>query len=160
MVTFAPTCSGLLVAITFGLFVFFSCIAYLQQKQEEDLIYFFIYTELCDTFIQYMSQQRNNKNMTSRLFILILVLLAQVSVLMAATTLVGFGENMIGSLGDGTYILRNQTVNVFTGGALLGKVVTEVAAGTEHSIVITADGNAFAFGSNQYVLPSDFYIKF
>lgn len=61
----------------------------------------------------------------------------------------GWGENGSGQLGFGsTTITVSSPVAVDMSGALLGKTVAAVAAGSYHSLALTSDGLLFAWGSN------------
>ena len=61
-----------------------------------------------------------------------------------------WGSNGFGQLGDGTTTMRTIPVAVNTSGALAGKTVTAIAAGTSHSIARTSDGKVFAWGYNGF----------
>ncbi len=58
-------------------------------------------------------------------------------------TVLAFGNNGKGQLGDGTTITRTTPVTI---GGLTG--VVAVAAGQEHSMALTSDGRVWAWGSN------------
>jgi alpha-tubulin suppressor-like RCC1 family protein len=62
--------------------------------------------------------------------------------------LFAWGFNAYGEVGDGTATSRLSPVAVDTSGALLGKTVIAVAAGAYHSVVLTSDGELFAWGHN------------
>ncbi len=68
-------------------------------------------------------------------------------------TIVGWGDNSYGQLGDNTTTQRNTPVAVNTASgtsALFGKTVTAVAAGGFHSLAVCSDGTVAAWGSNNY----------
>ena len=58
--------------------------------------------------------------------------------------------NNDGALGDGTLTERHAPVASVMGGVLAGKIVSTVAAGYLHSLALTTDGKAFAWGLNWY----------
>ena len=60
------------------------------------------------------------------------------------------GYNLSGQLGDGTTINRTIPVAVDTSGALLGKSVSAIAAGWQHTVALTSDGEVFAWGDNTF----------
>jgi alpha-tubulin suppressor-like RCC1 family protein len=62
--------------------------------------------------------------------------------------LFGWGHNVYGALGDGTTINRTTPVAVVMSGVLLGKTVTAITAGRDHTVVLTSDGKLFAWGAN------------
>lgn len=65
-------------------------------------------------------------------------------------TLAAWGDNASGELGDGGTVLRRAPVAVDTGrGALAGRSVTMIAAGTAVSFALCADGAVVAWGSNE-----------
>lgn len=60
-----------------------------------------------------------------------------------------WGANNYGVLGDGT--LANRITPVATvGGALTGKIVTEVGAGLFHNVALTSEGKIYGWGGNYY----------
>ena len=61
-------------------------------------------------------------------------------------TVVAWGYNGSGQLGDGTTTNRSAPVAVPMTGALAGKTVVQVAAGGEHSLALCADGTVAAWG--------------
>ena len=66
-------------------------------------------------------------------------------------TLVAWGGNISGQLGDNTTIQRNVPVLVSTAlgiSALSGKTVTSITAGQSHSMALCSDGTAVAWGLN------------
>ncbi|MBL9133580.1 MAG: hypothetical protein JNG86_20385, partial [Verrucomicrobiaceae bacterium] len=62
-------------------------------------------------------------------------------------TVVSWGGNVSGQLGDGSYTARSIPVRV-TGGALTGKTVIQVVAGATHSLALCSDGKVVAWGGN------------
>ena len=70
--------------------------------------------------------------------------------LCADGTLVAWGYNSYGQLGDGSYTTRNAPVAVNASGALAGKRVVAVAAGANHSLALCADGTVAAWGYNTF----------
>lgn len=64
-------------------------------------------------------------------------------------TLVAWGRNSSGQLGNGTTTTAPVPVMVLNNGALTGKTVTAIAAGGAHTLALTADGRVYAWGSNQ-----------
>ncbi|HEX4466277.1 MAG TPA: putative Ig domain-containing protein, partial [Solirubrobacteraceae bacterium] len=68
-------------------------------------------------------------------------------VVTASGQLYSFGSNEFGQLGDERSEIANRTpVAIALPGAIGGAV--EVAAGSEHSLVLTSGGQVFAFGAN------------
>jgi alpha-tubulin suppressor-like RCC1 family protein len=63
-------------------------------------------------------------------------------------TLVAWGYNGNGQLGNGSTTNSNAPVVVNTAGVLLGKTVVAVAAGSGHSLALCSDGTLAAWGSN------------
>jgi len=61
-----------------------------------------------------------------------------------------WGYNGWGQLGDGTTNHRTTAVAVHMSGALLGKTVTAIAGGGDHTVALTSDGKVFAWGENIY----------
>lgn len=59
-----------------------------------------------------------------------------------------WGINQSGQLGNGGFENSNVPVAVDMGGVLAGKTVTAVAAGNQHSLALTSDGLAYAWGHN------------
>lgn len=62
-------------------------------------------------------------------------------------TVVSWGGNVSGQLGDGSFNGRTVSVRV-TLGALVGKKVVFVAAGGSHSLALCSDGTVAAWGGN------------
>ncbi len=68
-------------------------------------------------------------------------------------TLVSWGYNFSGQVGDNTTVYRHAPVVVNTDNgtsALFGKTVTAIAAGTFHSFALCSDGTLAAWGYNGY----------
>jgi len=59
-----------------------------------------------------------------------------------------WGYNALGQLGDGTNTDRPAPVAVVSSGALAGKRIIAIAAGSGHSLALSDDGQVFAWGSN------------
>jgi len=64
--------------------------------------------------------------------------------------LFAWGGNYNGQLGNNTNAESHVPVAVQTNGALAGKRVVSLAAGYAHSLALTSDRQAFAWGRNQY----------
>ncbi|MGL3150673.1 hypothetical protein ACSS7Z_09960 [Microbacterium sp. A82] len=58
-----------------------------------------------------------------------------------------WGDNGFGQLGDGTGVISRVPVRVEMPA---GVKFTQVSAGGEHSVAVTEDGTAYAWGNNQY----------
>ena len=71
-------------------------------------------------------------------------------VLCADGTLAAWGYNNSGQLGNGGTANSNVPVAVSMTGALSGKSVVAVAAGSSHSVALCADGSLAAWGSSFY----------
>ncbi|MBS0658888.1 MAG: choice-of-anchor D domain-containing protein [Verrucomicrobia bacterium] len=70
-------------------------------------------------------------------------------VLCSDGTLVAWGQNADGQLGDGTNSARSTAVAVLrTGTPLASRTVVGLAAGTSHSLALCADGTVAAWGWN------------
>ena len=63
-------------------------------------------------------------------------------------TVWGWGQNTSGQIGTGTTALRVRTPRRIEG--LGGVSIVDVAGGRNHAIALTAGGNVYAWGSNQY----------
>jgi alpha-tubulin suppressor-like RCC1 family protein len=64
-------------------------------------------------------------------------------------SMLAWGYNFFGQLGDGTQANRTVPVPV-VGTAFAGSPVIRVAAGSNHSLALTADGRLFAWGYGEY----------
>ncbi|RYX80739.1 hypothetical protein EON83_27300 [bacterium] len=65
-------------------------------------------------------------------------------------SVVTWGYNFNGELGNGTNTNSNVPVLVNTTGVLNGKIVTQIAAGHRHALVLCSDGTLAAWGWNYY----------
>jgi alpha-tubulin suppressor-like RCC1 family protein len=65
-------------------------------------------------------------------------------------SVLAWGSNSYGQLGDGTTTYRMTPVLVTTTGALAGKSVVAVSAGFQHSVALCSDGTLVAWGSDYY----------
>ncbi|MDB6174478.1 MAG: hypothetical protein JWL59_3789 [Chthoniobacteraceae bacterium] len=65
-------------------------------------------------------------------------------------TVVAWGANTYGSLGNNSRFSYAAPVRVSTTGILSGKTVIGVAAGGSHSLALCSDGTVAAWGGNQY----------
>lgn len=63
-------------------------------------------------------------------------------------TLVAWGSNDSGKLGDGSTVSSSVPIHISGNGFLLGKTVVAIAAGSAHSLVACADGTLAAWGFN------------
>ena len=78
--------------------------------------------------------------------------------LAADGTLYSFGDNAYGQLGDSSNVLKTSPVKVMKGeyngtrylGDYINNPIILISAGRDHSIVLAANGNVFAFGRNGY----------
>lgn len=61
-----------------------------------------------------------------------------------------WGDNFYGRIGDGTTQMRLSPVAVNATGALAGKTVVAIEAGTSHSMALTSDGLVFTWGNGFY----------
>lgn len=62
-----------------------------------------------------------------------------------------WGDGGDGQLGHNAFVdFSNEPVAVGTSGALNGKFVTAIAAGSEHVLALTSEGKVYAWGSNGY----------
>ncbi|THF81724.1 RCC1 domain-containing protein [Cohnella fermenti] len=68
-------------------------------------------------------------------------------VLRSDGTVLAWGDNSKGQLGDGTTISRTSPVQV---SGLDGVAVTAIAAGTSHSLALDSEGRVWAWGDNTY----------
>lgn len=66
----------------------------------------------------------------------------------ADSRLVAWGENAAGQIGNSVTSSSPLPAAVSTGGILAGKTVTQVAAGSFHTLVLCSDGTLYAWGSN------------
>jgi alpha-tubulin suppressor-like RCC1 family protein len=69
--------------------------------------------------------------------------------LTSTNELYAWGYNQFGQLGDASFTSRTEPVAVTMTGALAGKTVTAIAAGTHHCLVLTSDGKVFGWGYNE-----------
>ncbi len=65
-------------------------------------------------------------------------------------SLVSWGNNTNGQLGDGTTTSSLTPVSVYAYGVLAGQVVEKISAGGFHNLVACSDGTLVAFGMNTY----------
>jgi alpha-tubulin suppressor-like RCC1 family protein len=66
-------------------------------------------------------------------------------------SLIAFGSNSYGEIGDGTSGNNRQSpVSVITYGVLYNKIITAMALGFIHSIVVSSDGYVYGWGNNDF----------
>ncbi|MCU0781267.1 MAG: cadherin-like beta sandwich domain-containing protein, partial [Akkermansiaceae bacterium] len=65
-------------------------------------------------------------------------------------TLIGWGDNSYGQLGNGVSSSRSELTAVDRTGVLSGKSVTGIATGSNHSLALCSDGTLAAWGANDY----------
>lgn len=70
--------------------------------------------------------------------------------LCADGTLVSWGYNKYGQLGNNSTVSSKVPVLIGTAGALSGKRVTAISAGQYHSLVLCSDGSVVSWGLNNY----------
>jgi alpha-tubulin suppressor-like RCC1 family protein len=63
-------------------------------------------------------------------------------------TVYSFGDNGAGQTGQGTTVGYTPFAAPINTSNLLGKTITQVAAGEGHSLLLASDGTVFSFGSN------------
>jgi alpha-tubulin suppressor-like RCC1 family protein len=63
-------------------------------------------------------------------------------------TVVSWGDNAFGQLGDNSTVLRKVPVAVYTAGVLSGKTVIAISNGQFHSLALCSDGTLFSWGGN------------
>lgn len=63
-------------------------------------------------------------------------------------TVYSWGRNSDGQLGDGTYGDSSVPVAISTSGALSGKTITQISAGSNHILALDSDGKVYAWGTN------------
>jgi alpha-tubulin suppressor-like RCC1 family protein len=61
-----------------------------------------------------------------------------------------WGRNLSGQLGTGNNLNQNYPVAVDVRGVLSNKVIVSISSGLSHSVALSADGELFAWGDNQY----------
>ena len=64
----------------------------------------------------------------------------------ADNMLFAWGRNDYGQLGNGTTVSRSFPVAVNMAGALAGSTVSKIAAGGQHNLACTTDGNVYTWG--------------
>ncbi len=70
--------------------------------------------------------------------------------LCADGTVVAWGYNGFGALGDGSTAASSVPVDVTQSGVLAGKTVVAIAAGNSHSLALCSDGTLAAWGRNGF----------
>ncbi len=65
-----------------------------------------------------------------------------------ASSVISWGNNLYGQIGDGLGIGRNKFIATDRTGVLAGKTVVAVAAGQNHSLALTDEGKVYAWGYN------------
>ena len=65
-----------------------------------------------------------------------------------ASSVISWGNNLYGQVGDGLGIGRNKFIATDRTGALAGKTVIAVVAGQNHSLALTDEGKVYAWGYN------------
>ncbi|ORJ53140.1 beta-propeller fold lactonase family protein, partial [Geothermobacter hydrogeniphilus] len=71
-------------------------------------------------------------------------------VLLADGSVLSWGRNTYGQLGDGTTVDRHTPAPVLDGGGLPLTGIRAVAAGLDHSLALTEDGRVLAWGGNAH----------
>ena len=61
-----------------------------------------------------------------------------------------WGYNYYGQLGNGDTTDSNTPVKVDTSGVLAGKTITQISAGSDHSLALDSEGQIYAWGYNYY----------
>ena len=59
-----------------------------------------------------------------------------------------WGSNIYGQLGNGDTTSSNTPVKVDTSGVLAGKTITQISAGSGHSLALDSEGQIYAWGGN------------
>jgi alpha-tubulin suppressor-like RCC1 family protein len=80
--------------------------------------------------------------------VLMMCLLAITSISASASILVGWGDNGLYQLGDGSSTSRSSPTLVDASGVLAGKTVTSVSSRTYHTLAVTSDGKVYSWGQN------------
>jgi alpha-tubulin suppressor-like RCC1 family protein len=103
-----------------------------------------------------MDTMRAKETHTTRLFaqlakplaVLVLCTALNVPATMAAPLVLSFGSNFYGATGLGTTSGNTGLATPIDTSNLAGRTITQVAAGTDHSLLLADDGSVFSFGSN------------